>query len=80
MILYNSENSIRDVRPFCSPLFCHSRAVKCILNLSYIRVPVARFDCQILLKSPPLNLLAGSAPGKVYLSAERSRSVTFVLF
>jgi len=28
MILYNSENSIRDVRPFCLLLFCHSRAVK----------------------------------------------------
>jgi len=28
MILYNSENSIRDVRPFCHPLFRHSRVVK----------------------------------------------------
>jgi len=26
-----------------------------------------RFDYQILLKSPPLNLLAGSAPGLTYL-------------
>jgi len=28
MILYNSENSIRDVRTFCRPLFCHSSVVK----------------------------------------------------
>jgi len=26
-ILYNSENSIRDVRRICRPLFCHSRFV-----------------------------------------------------
>jgi len=24
MILYNSQKSIRDIRPFCRPLFCHS--------------------------------------------------------
>jgi len=28
MILYNSENSIRDIRRFCRPLFCHSSVVK----------------------------------------------------
>ena len=28
MILYNSENSIRDLRPFCRPLFYHSSVVK----------------------------------------------------
>ena len=28
MILYNSENSIRDIRQFCRPLFRHSRVVK----------------------------------------------------
>jgi len=28
MILYNSENSIRDIRPFCHPLFSHSNFVK----------------------------------------------------
>jgi len=28
MILNNSENSIRDVRPFCRPLFSHSSVVK----------------------------------------------------
>jgi len=32
MILYSSENSIRDKRPFCRPLFCHthSSVVTCI--------------------------------------------------
>jgi len=24
ILLYNSENSIRDIRPFCRPLFCHN--------------------------------------------------------
>ena len=28
MILYNSDNSIRDIGPFCRPLFCHSSVVK----------------------------------------------------
>jgi len=28
MIVYNSENSIRDLRPFCHPLFCRSSVVK----------------------------------------------------
>jgi len=33
MILYNSENSIRDVRTFCCPLFRHSSVVKYTLSL-----------------------------------------------
>jgi len=28
IILYNSENSTRDIRPFCLPSFCHSSVVK----------------------------------------------------
>jgi len=28
MILYKSENSIRDIKPFCRPLLCHSSFVK----------------------------------------------------
>jgi len=28
MILYNSENSIRDIRLFCRSLFCHTSVVK----------------------------------------------------
>jgi len=28
MILYNSENNIRDIRPFCCALFCHSSVVE----------------------------------------------------
>ena len=28
MIFYNTENNIRDISPFCSPLFCHSSVVK----------------------------------------------------
>jgi len=33
IILCNSENNIRDERPFCHPLFCHSSAVKYNLSL-----------------------------------------------
>jgi len=28
MILCNSENSVRDIRPFCRQLFCHRSVVK----------------------------------------------------
>ena len=54
MILYNSENSIRDKRPLCRPLFCHGSVVTYISFL-YSSAPVLRIDYQILLKSnPPL--------------------------
>ena len=33
MILYNAGNSIRVIRPFCRPLFCHNSVVKYILCL-----------------------------------------------
>jgi len=33
MIFYNSENSIRDIRPFYHPLFCHSSVMKYISSL-----------------------------------------------
>jgi len=39
MILYNSDNSIRDMRTFCHPLFCHSSVMN-ILHLSYSSEPV----------------------------------------
>jgi len=42
MILYNSENSIRDVRSFWGQLFCHSGVVKYTSSLSH----VMRLDCQ----------------------------------
>jgi len=58
MIFYNSENSIRDITLFDRPLFCDSSVVKySLLHLFYSSEPVMRLDCQILLKSPPLNLL-----------------------
>jgi len=34
-----------------------------MFHLSYSSEAVVRLDCQILLKSPPLTLLAGSVPG-----------------
>jgi len=33
LIFYNLENGIRDMRPLCSPLFCHSSVVKYISSL-----------------------------------------------
>jgi len=64
VILHNLENSIRDKRPFCRLLFCYSIVKQHILHLSYSSEPVMRLDYQILLKSPPPTLLAGSAPGR----------------
>jgi len=62
MILHNPQSNIRDIRPFCRPLCCQSGDVKyTILHLSYSE-PVMRLDCQILLKSPPPTLRAGSGP------------------
>jgi len=59
MIFYNSENSIRNIRPVCRPLFCHSSGVQ--YTSSYSSEVVMRLDYQILLKSsPPLTLLIGS--------------------
>jgi len=64
MILYNSENNIRDIKPFCRSLFRHSSFVKHTSSLSCSSEAVARLDNQILLKSPPPpNLLTRSAPG-----------------
>jgi len=54
MILYNSENTIRDIRSFCPPLFCQSSVVKNTLSLlQQPSEPVMRRDYQILLKSFP---------------------------
>jgi len=68
MILYNSENSICGIRPFSHPLFCHSSVVNHTvrhLSCSSDSEPVMRLaslDYKILLQSPPLTLLAESAP------------------
>jgi len=74
MILYNSENNIHHIKPFCCSLFCHSSFVKYTSCLSCSGEAVMRLDYQILLKSPSLNLLAGSAP--VGTSAPRFHDVS----
>jgi len=57
MILYNSENNIRDLRPFCRPMFCFVTAVLWnILNLSCSSKHIMRLDRQLLLKSHPSRL------------------------
>jgi len=57
MILYKSEKSIRDKRPFCHPLLCRSSAVKYTFTSLTVVNPRMRLDYQKSLKSPPLNLL-----------------------
>jgi len=63
MIFYNLENSIRDIRPFSRPLFCHSSVVKytsCLLQLW------TRNETWLpnITEIAPFNLLAGCAPGR----------------
>jgi len=66
IILYNSENNIHDIKPFCCPLFCHSSVVKySLFHLSYSMEAVMRLEFQILLIFPPITLLARSAPAIV---------------
>jgi len=40
MIVYNSENSIRNTMPFCRPLFCHRSLVKYTSPLTVVSEPV----------------------------------------
>jgi len=61
MFFYNSENSIRDIRLFCRPLFCHSSVVKYTSSLLQQR---SRYDAWLTTKycwNRHLTLLAGSA-------------------
>jgi len=52
MIFYNSENSIRDVRPFVVHC-CVTAVLRRILHHSYSSESVMRLAYPILLKSPP---------------------------
>jgi len=63
---HHSEYSIRDLRPICHPLFCHSSVVK------YMRLVY-----KILLKSPHLALLAGSAPVCAHCERRDAQTQTF---
>ena len=71
---YNSENNIRDVPYGLFVVHCHfshySSVVKYASSLSmtvvsYSSEAVMSFDYQLLLKSPPLTLLAKSAPALI---------------
>jgi len=55
MIFYNSENSIRDIRPWCRLLFCHN-SISLLQNQS--RFETTNKYCWIC----PPTLLARSAP------------------
>ena len=50
VILYNSEKSIRGIKPIYCPLFCHSGVV--FISLTVVN-PRLRLNHQTLLKSPP---------------------------
>jgi len=52
MILYNSENSIRDKKPFDVHCFV-TAGLWSILHVSWSSELVMRLDCQTLLKPPP---------------------------
>jgi len=56
VILFNWEKSIRDIRPFCGQLFCHSSVVKYTSSL-YSSEAIMRLDYQILLQSISPNLI-----------------------
>ena len=53
MILNNSENSIRDIRPFCRYLFNHSFVVWYSSSLLQYSEAVVILNYQILLKIAP---------------------------
>ena len=81
MILYNSENSIRDIGPFCRPLFYQSGVLKYTSSLLHSSELKMRLGCQILLKSPPpLNLLTGSAPGWHRISKASTWETNLAIF
>ena len=65
MIFYNSENSFRDLRPFCRPSFCHSSVVKYTSPLLQKRNRYETWQSPII-EIAPLTLLAGSAPNSGY--------------
>jgi len=67
MTLNNSENKTRETKPFC--VHCFDTAVFwSVLHLFYSSEPAMILDCQISLKSTPLNSLAGSELAFNYLS------------
>ena len=68
MILYNSENNIRDIRLFCRML-SFVTAVLWSMSLNY----------QLLLKSPPLTLLAGSAPAFTHFCNDFFKKILYNL-
>jgi len=65
MIFYNSENSIRDIRPFCCPLFCNSSVVK---YTSYFLQYGTRSETWLpsFTEISTLTLQAGYVPGSLF--------------
>ena len=57
----HSENSVRDIKPFCCPLFCHSSVVKYTLSPLSSKA-VMSLDSQLLPTSPPHNLTSWVRP------------------
>ena len=60
-ILYNSEKSIRDIRPFCHPLFCHSSGVKSFISLTVVN-PWCDLTTKYFWNPPLLNLTGRICP------------------
>jgi len=76
MNIYNSENNIRDIRPFCRPLFVTGVLWKvCFIPLTVAK-PL-RLDYQTLLKLHPPNHAGWIRPGskvEIYLVTEKMKS------
>ena len=71
IILYNSENNIRDIRPFLRRLFCHRSVVKYTSSLLPQR---SRYETWLpnITEIAPLNSLAGPAPAWTYSNKAHS--------
>jgi len=61
MIFYYSENSIRDIRPFCRPQFCYRSIVKDTSSLLQLRSFYETWLPNII-EMAHLSLQAGSTP------------------
>jgi len=73
MILYNLENSIRDTKAVLLYIVLSQQCCE-VYFISHSSEPVMSVDCQILLKSPPLNILVRSTPGADALHGWKAQS------
>jgi len=78
IILYNSGNNVRDIRPFFRRFFV-TEVLWSIPHHSCHSEAVMKLDCQILLKSPPLSSLAVIRPCYKLLQSHKPQN-TFMCY